>query len=231
MPDGYLLGEAALRDFRQLVQRGRNHAARPRDDGYRTVPGGGAAGGETEIFCGIVQADFTAADPTFSIKIIFSSTGRYAVDEVIEVDNIPKGAAYFFDGKQDGIAKGHLVPASALPEEARERARAIWVECPPQDAAAAPAAAGSDQAGATELAAEWSAVSGADGTKGVKMFAPSSAATTIARVYNNSASGLKLYPHSGGDFNDGTTNASITVPAKTLVTLINVDGTTWATDS
>lgn len=71
-------------------------------------------------------------------------------------------------------------------------------------------------------------VSAADGTKGVKLPA-SPVAGDVVRVYNLHASnGLKVYPHSGGDINDGTGDAAVTIEGKTLALFECVDGTTWA---
>lgn len=88
------------------------------------------------------------------------------------------------------------------------------------------AAAGSQQSDAAAL--PWNAmVSGADGTKGVILPAPQSG--LVVEVYNLHASnGLKIYPHSGGDINDGTQNAAITIEGKTLAKFIALDTTTWA---
>ena len=71
-------------------------------------------------------------------------------------------------------------------------------------------------------------VSAADGTKGVKLPA-SPAAGDVCRVYNLHASnGLKVYPHTGGDINDGTTDAAVTIEGKSLALFECIDGTTWA---
>jgi len=37
-----------------------------------------------------------------------------------------------------------------------------------------------------------------------------------------------VYPHSGGDINDGTGDAAVTIEGKTLAIFECVDGTTWA---
>lgn len=47
-------------------------------------------------------------------------------------------------------------------------------------------------------------------------------------VYNLAATaGLKVYPPTNGDINDGSANASVTIEGKTLARFINMDGTTW----
>lgn len=89
-------------------------------------------------------------------------------------------------------------------------------------------AAGSTQADAAELTANaTNTVSGADGTKGVVL--PAAVAGTEVKVYNEHATnGLKVYPASGDDINDGTTDAAITIEGKTFATFVALDGTTWA---
>jgi hypothetical protein len=89
------------------------------------------------------------------------------------------------------------------------------------------AAAGSAQGDAGALADGLNYVSAADGTKGVVL--PTGFPGRKVRVYNLHASnGLKVYPHSGGDINDGTGDAAVTIEGKTLAVFECVDGTTWA---
>lgn len=89
------------------------------------------------------------------------------------------------------------------------------------------AAAGSAQGDAGSLADGLNYVSAADGTKGVVL--PTGFPGRTVRVYNLHASnGLKVYPHSGGDINDGTQDAAVTTEGKTLAVFECVDGTTWA---
>lgn len=89
------------------------------------------------------------------------------------------------------------------------------------------AATGSAQGDAAALKEDaLNTVSAADGTKGVVL--PAAAAGSRCRVYNEHASnGLKIYPASGDDINDGTTNAAITIEGKTVAVLEAIDGTTW----
>jgi hypothetical protein len=48
-------------------------------------------------------------------------------------------------------------------------------------------------------------------------------------VYNEHATnGLKVYPATGDDINDGTANAAITMEGKGLAWFIPLDATTWA---
>lgn len=90
------------------------------------------------------------------------------------------------------------------------------------------AAAGSTQSGAAPLTAPVNIVTGASGTNGVRLPKPARPGQ-IVWVYSSAATNaLKVYPHAGGDINDGTTNASIDVTARTLRAFIAVDSTTWA---
>ena len=86
---------------------------------------------------------------------------------------------------------------------------------------------GSTQGDAAQLTAAVSIVTGADGTKGVILPVPK--VGRQVSVYSATATnGLKVYPHSGGDINDGTSNAAITIEGKTRADFLAVDTTTWA---
>lgn len=112
----------------------------------------------------------------------------------------------------------------------------VWVElmnrasrtiAAPQ-ASTAVAAAGSAQGDAAALSEGLNYVSAADGTKGVILPTGYPGLGPI-KVYNLHASnGLKVYPHSGGDINDGTGDAAVTIEGKTVATFDCIDGTTWA---
>lgn len=95
-------------------------------------------------------------------------------------------------------------------------------------AAVAVTPAGSAQGDAGSLVAGClNTVTGADGTKGVVLPVP--AAGDVVRVYSATATnGLKVYPHSGGDINDGSADAAVTIEGKTMAIFESVDGTTWA---
>lgn len=89
------------------------------------------------------------------------------------------------------------------------------------------AATGSAQGDAAALSIGLNTVSAADGTKGVVL--PTAYAGARVQVYNEHASnGLKIYPATGADVNDGTANAAITIEGKTLATFVALDTTTWA---
>ena len=89
------------------------------------------------------------------------------------------------------------------------------------------AADGNSQATAAELDTNLAnVVSGADGTKAVRL--PATRSNKLCAVYNASASALPVYPHSGGDVNDGSSNAAVTIAAKSLAIFAAIDETTWA---
>lgn len=89
------------------------------------------------------------------------------------------------------------------------------------------AAAGSAASDAADLVDIVTYVTAADGTKGVQL--PTPVAGQIMVVYSTVATnGLKVWPHSGGDINDGTQDAAITIEGKTCALFVAVDTTTWA---
>lgn len=89
------------------------------------------------------------------------------------------------------------------------------------------AAAGSAQGDAASLATyQTTYVSAADGTKGVVL--PAAVAGTLRLVYNTHAtSGLKVYPASGDDINDGSADAAVTIEGKSLALFLALDAATW----
>jgi hypothetical protein len=88
------------------------------------------------------------------------------------------------------------------------------------------AAAGTTQADAAELTGVVNTATG-DGAVGVKL--PAAAAGTLICVYNLSAAGgLKVYPNTDDDINDGAANSAVTIEGKTLAVFIAVDATTWS---
>lgn len=90
------------------------------------------------------------------------------------------------------------------------------------------AAAGSVTGDATAVTHRLTTVSAADATKGVKLPTPTKAGIRVF-VYNEHAlNGLKIYPHTGGDINDGATDAAITTEGKTWAEFLALDTTTWA---
>lgn len=69
-------------------------------------------------------------------------------------------------------------------------------------------------------------VGDADGTKGVVL--PAAVEGMRIEVYNTHATnGLKIWPATGDDINDGTTDAAVTIEGKTTAVLVALDATTW----
>lgn len=93
--------------------------------------------------------------------------------------------------------------------------------------AATLAAAGSVQGDAGAVVAQVTYVTAADGTKGVVL--PAATAGRLHYIYNTHAtSGLKVYPASGDDINDGSADAAVTIEGKTLGIFLALDTATWA---
>lgn len=87
------------------------------------------------------------------------------------------------------------------------------------------APAGSTQTDATQITSQLADVTGADGTKGVIL--PKN--INQVWVYSDTATnGLKVYPPSGMDINDGTTNAAVTIEGKTAALFVKVNETTFS---
>lgn len=88
------------------------------------------------------------------------------------------------------------------------------------------AAAGSSQATATEVSSRFTSVTGGDGSVGIRL--SRAVPGQEYRIYNAAATGgVKVYPHVGGDINDGTQNAAVVMEGKTLGLFTCMDGTTW----
>lgn len=91
------------------------------------------------------------------------------------------------------------------------------------------ASAGTNQATAAQIANYGGVVevSGADGTKAVKL--PPARQGAVLYVYSTvAANGLPVFPATGDDINDGTANAAVTIEGRTLAIFIGLDNTTWA---
>jgi hypothetical protein len=88
-------------------------------------------------------------------------------------------------------------------------------------------AAGSAQGDAASLTGVVNVVAGADNTKGVVLPAAAEGLTCV--VYSSVATnGLKVYPATGDDINDGTTNTAVTIEGETLAIFLALDDTTWS---
>jgi len=130
------------------------------------------------------------------------------------------------DGKVDDI--GFIIEGKAL--EAATTDGDIIKVAPFEighEIVATVAAAGSSQGDAAALTNPINVVTGADGTKGVVL--PAAQAGLVIDVYSSTATnGLKVYPATGDDINDGSANAAVTIEGKTHSRFIAVDGSTWA---
>jgi len=128
---------------------------------------------------------------------------------------IKGGEAYFAIALKAAAASGEKISVFILPNMQPRPATTL-------------ASAGSTQGNSAALTANTIySVSGADGTKGVTL--PTPVGGELVEVYNLHASnGLKIWPHSGGDINDGTADAAITIEGKTLAILRALDSSTWA---
>lgn len=90
------------------------------------------------------------------------------------------------------------------------------------------AAAGSSSATATELKSRYTQVTGGDDSVGVRLSGAGNFPTEQL-VYNTHATGgVKVYPHTGGNINGGSTDAAVVIEGKTLAVFVCMDGTLWA---
>ncbi len=97
-----------------------------------------------------------------------------------------------------------------------------------RNGSASVAAAGTNQATATAVTAQFTTVTGADGTKGVILPSPRvSGEYREQHIYNSGTSPLKVYPPVGSTLNDESANTSITVGPSTIVKLLPVSATAW----
>ena len=89
------------------------------------------------------------------------------------------------------------------------------------------AAAGTNQGTAAVLGDIVTTVTGADGSNGVILPVPVFLLQELTVYSSTATNGLNVYPHVGGDINDGGINSAIVIEGKTMATFINLDGTTW----
>ena len=88
------------------------------------------------------------------------------------------------------------------------------------------AGAGTIQGDAAAVVAQVTFVTGSDGTVGVVL--PGATAGAAYTIYNTvSAQNLKVYPASGDDINDGTTNVHVNLAGKAAAIFVGLDTTTW----
>lgn len=95
------------------------------------------------------------------------------------------------------------------------------------------AAAGADQATAGVINNDVVSVTAANGTKGVILPVPRAGQLSepIIIINTEAAQNLKVYPHSGGKINGGSTDAAITLSGGVTVTFIPASATEWYTGS
>jgi len=87
------------------------------------------------------------------------------------------------------------------------------------------AAAGSTQTDAASVSDGFTLVSGADGTKGIKLPAAVAGRTVILK--NGAAAILKVWPASGDGINAITVDSNYVLAANTSSLLVAYDSTTW----
>lgn len=180
--------------------------------------------GATDRSLGTLERDTFAANDYVAVRLrTAQGTKKMVAAGAITAGAYVYGAA---SGKVDDV--GYLVEGIAL-EAASADGDLIEVqplESGPVNVASV-AAAGSAQGDAATLTAGMNTVSAADGTKGVIL--PAAVAGLVVEVYNEHATnGLKVYPATGDDINDGTANASVTIEGKTVSRFTALDTATWA---
>ena len=89
------------------------------------------------------------------------------------------------------------------------------------------AAAGSAIGNAAAIASRFTVVTGADNAKGVILPSTASPGDEYVIYSSVASNGLLVYPHSTGDINDGSGNASVAMEGKSVGRFIMLDGTTW----
>jgi hypothetical protein len=93
--------------------------------------------------------------------------------------------------------------------------------------AATVAAAGSNQGNAASVTAGFTYVTGADGTKGVKL--PTAVGGVTVMIVNAAAQPLKVYPNTSDKINGGTANAAVEMENSTTMIVVALDATDWYT--
>ena len=96
----------------------------------------------------------------------------------------------------------------------------------PLFSAATPAAAGSTVTDATQLTAMLNAVTGANGTTGVKLPATPAAGTVVV-IKNNAGSTLKVWPDAAATINAIAANADLPLATNTACLLFATSATQW----
>lgn len=93
--------------------------------------------------------------------------------------------------------------------------------------AATVAAAGANQGNAASVTAGFTRVTGADGTKGIKL--PTAVAGATVMIVNGAAQPLVVYPNTSDKINGGAANASVTMENSSTMIAVALDATDWYT--
>lgn len=91
------------------------------------------------------------------------------------------------------------------------------------------AALGSDLAGAAQLKPGVTAVTGADGAKGVRLPSGAGGGVTVLVVNTVDSQNLLIYPASGGVINYGSASAAYTLAGRKHALLVSVAADQWYT--
>jgi len=201
-------------------------AATALSEGVRVVLSSGkfAAAGLGDRCLGVVPNPVIAADDYTAMRP--RTVG--GTMPMLSAGAITAGALVYAaaDGKIDDV--GFVLEGRALEAAggAGELIEVLILDHAPIDPATI-AAAGSTQGDATALTKPVNTVTGADGTKGVLL--PAAVAGLVVEVYNSVAThGLKVYPASGDDINDGSADAAVTIEGKSHAIFRALDAATWA---
>lgn len=181
--------------------------------------------GVGEIGIGTLEERVLSTDTLASVRVWGADESR----RVIASEAISAGSLVYCVASGKFSDNGVVAAGYARTATSADGDEFILDDMPPSlpMGVASVAAAGSAQGDAAALVGRVNTVSAADGTKGVIL--PAAVAGIQVDVYNEHATnGLKVYPASGDDINDGSSDAAVTIEGKTLARFVALDGTTWA---
>lgn len=199
----------------------RSQYARVKMNGANTVATAGAA----DFAIGFQEKQsFGTTDETITVRVR-NSEGSV---KMIAAGAISAGANVYAAASGKVASTGFVLEGKAVTAASADGDIIEVIAVPNPDVFAnvgTVAAAGSAQGDAAALTHPVNICTGADGTKGVIL----STSSTMTVVYNTHATnGLKVYPPTGGDINDGSQNAAVTIEGKTQAIFVNLDGTTFS---
>lgn len=174
----------------------------------------------TAAITGTTAVGFTVdSDATTpKIKLLGQAAGTGNYTTTMKPESTLSGDNAIIVPEADGDTLAAIALAQSLTNKTLGSGTALTV--------AAITAAGTVQGDAAALTGVLNTATG-DGTVGVVL--PAAAAGLLIGVYNlHATAGLKVYPASGDDINDGSANAAVTIEGKTLALFLAVDTTTWA---